>query len=453
MSTRTSRILRAHAPVRLALVSVLLGLFGALATGVFLSLLRFVTRLFLGRGAGFLPLTARAARGLPTAPAWVPAPWAVIAICALGGLLTGLVTRYLAPEAAGDGTDRAVARFHDSVDEGRTPRRLPLVKMLASAITIGSGGAGGREGPISHISASLGGIVADVFALERSEKRTLYLVGIAAGLSAMFRSPLGAAFFAVEIPFATMTFQLDALPYALLAAVVSYLLFGSVEGFHPLLPAHVPVVGMSYLPALLSIAVAGALLATVLPPWFHAIRNFWARLPIPPVVKPALGGLVVGLLGVGLPQVLGGGYGEMELALRGGLGLSLALVFLICVGKCLAHPMTVGSGGSAGTFAEVLFIGIFFGLGCALLLERCGLPCPPVLGALAGMAAVPAGSVRVPWAALFMTIEISGAERLIFPLLLVVLVSFFLQTFLTRRFHHPYLNDAQSRAHPERLLP
>lgn len=439
--------------LRLGVLSVLLGIFGALAAGVFLVVLRFATELLLGQGAGALPLTAREALRLQAAPPWSPAPWAVVAVCALGGLATGVLTHLLAPETAGDGTDRAVETFLDRGKTGRTSRRLPLVKMLVSAITIGSGGAAGREGPISHIASSLGGIVADVFSLEPAEKRILYLVGIAAGLSAMFRSPLGTAFFAVEIPFATMAFQIDALPYVLLSSAVSYLLFGSVVGFAPLLPAAVPPFAMAALPAVLVLAVASALLASLIPPLFHAIRVFWERVPAPGYVKPALGGLVVGLIGVGLPSILSGGYGEMEVALRGGLGLGAGLVFLIVLGKLVANPVTIGSGGSGGTFAEILFIGIFFGLGLGIVLSRLGLACPPVLGALVGMAAVASGCMRTPWAALFMTVEISGAYGLLFPLLLAVLVSFFLQSLVTRRFRHPYLNGAQSRAHPERLLP
>lgn len=438
---------------RLGILSVLLGGVGALASWIMIVALRFATDLFLGRGAGLSLLTVRAATQLRTVPPWAPAPWAVVVVCALGGLATGGLSRLLAPEASGDGTDRAVETFHDRKKSSRTPRRLPFVKMLVSVITIGSGGAGGREGPISHIASSLGGIVAETFSLEDAEKRTLYLVGIAAGLSAMFRSPLGAAFFAVEIPFATMAFQIDVLPYALLSAAVAYLLFGSVMGFAPLLPTALPAADMNTLPAVLLIAVASALLASFIPSLYQGIRAFWDRVPAAGYVKPALGGLVVGLLGVALPAVLGGGYGEMEVALRGGLGLGAGLIFLIVLGKLVANPMTIGSGGSGGMFAEILFIGIFFGLGLGMLASRLGLTCPPVLGALVGMAAVTSGCERTPWAALFMTVEITGAYDLLFLLLLAVLVSFSLQSFVTRRFRYAFLNSAQLRDHPERLLP
>jgi CIC family chloride channel protein len=443
--------------VRLVLLSLLLALVGAVAARAFFFLLRTVVAFAVARVPGTEGgwLTVASAQKITHPPAWGPVFWILPLVTALGGLLVGVLTRWLAPEASGDGTDRVLEVFHEtSRAETRASARVPLVKMIASAITIGTGGAAAREGPISQISAGLAAVVSERLGLGEAERRILLLVGMAAGLSAMFKSPLGAAFFAVEVPFATLALQIDVLPYALLAATGSYLLMGWWMGFAPLLPAAAVGWNARELPAVLVIALLSGLLAAFIPSVFYRIRDVSKGLPIPSVLKPALGGLIVGALGLLLPQVLTGGYGEMELGLRGGLGLGVGVAFLLAGGKIVANALTVGSGGSGGTTAEMFFVGIFWGLGLAGLCPLVGLgPVPLALGALVGMASVCAGAVRVPFAALFFTLEISGDFRLLFPLTVAVFLAFFVQSALADRFRYAYLNGAQLRAHPERLLP
>ncbi len=454
--TRTTGLRVWRRGPRLVLLSLVLALVGAVAARAFFFLLRTVTAFAVARvpGAGAGPLTVEAARRLAHAPPWGPVSWILPLVTAAGGLLVGILTRTLAPEAAGDGTDRVVETFHERRETGRATLRVPLVKMVASSLGIGTGGAAAREGPISQISAGLAAVVSERLGLEESERRILLLVGVAAGLSAMFKSPLGAAFFAVEVPFATLALQMDALPYALLAAAGSYLLMGWWMGFAPLLPAGPVAWNVRELPAVLVIALLSGLLAAFIPSVFYRVRDFSRKLRIPAVLKPALGGLAVGALGLVLPQILTGGYGEMELGLRGGLGVGIGVALLLAGGKIVANALTIGSGGSGGTTAEMFFVGIFFGLGLAGLCPLAGLGhVPLVLGALVGMAAVCGSAVRVPLAALFMTLEISGAFHLLFPLLLAVFLAFFVQSAVADRLRYSYLNGAQSRAHPERLLP
>ncbi len=439
---------------RLVLLSLLLALVGAVAARAFLFVLRSFTDLALGPVHGAAPLTVAAAGRLTRLPPTEPVFWILPLVTAAGGLLVGILTWRFAPETSGDGTDRVVERFLARHEESRPSMRVPLTKLLTSALTIGTGGAGAREGPISQISAGLADFLSDRLGIEPFERKTLLLVGIAAGLSAMFKSPLGAAFFAVEIPFATLALQIDAFPYALLASAGSYLLMGWWVGFAPLLPAAPVRWDAGELPAVLVIALLSGLLAAVIPTVFYRIRDLSRRLPIHPVLKPALGGLVVGSLGLAVPQILTGGYGEMALGLRGGLGLAVGLALLFAVLKIFANAVTVGSGGSGGTTAEMFFIGIFWGLGLAGLCPLVGLGhVPLVLGALVGMAGVCAGAVRSPFAAFFFTLEISGAFGLLFPICLTAFLAFFVQRLVADRLRYSYLNGAQSRAHPERLLP
>ncbi len=158
--------------------------------------------------------------------------WLIPLATTLGGLVSGVLVYWLAPEAEGHGTDTAVKAFHFA--GGRLRYRIPLLKMIASAITIGSCGAAGREGPIALISAGVGSAHADLGRRTEEERRVLVLVGMAAGLSAIFRSPLGAAVFAIEVLYRDMEFEVRALLYALLAAVAAYTVNGPFVGWEPL---------------------------------------------------------------------------------------------------------------------------------------------------------------------------------------------------------------------------
>src|SRR5699024_163239 len=137
----------------------------------------------------------------------------------LGGLVAGLLIYWLAPETEGHGTDATLTAFHHN--NGRMRLRAPFVKIIASAITLGSGGSGGREGPTAQIASGVGAIAGSAFRLPDDERRLVILIGMAAGLSAIFKSPLGTAIFAVEILYSRMAFEGDALIYTLISAAVA----------------------------------------------------------------------------------------------------------------------------------------------------------------------------------------------------------------------------------------
>jgi len=201
---------------RLLVDTILLGVVGALSAQVFMFLLRLTHRLFLVQLAGYqLP-------GLPEEGGvlrQVIGPhglWLIPLATTLGGLFTGFLVYSLAPEAEGDGTDGAVKAFHHM--GGVIQARVPLVKTIASAITIGSGGASGREGPISQIAAGVGSVYATLTHRSDEERRFLVLIGMAAGLSAIFRSPIGTAIFAIEVLYSDMEFDAAALLFTLLGS-------------------------------------------------------------------------------------------------------------------------------------------------------------------------------------------------------------------------------------------
>ncbi|EQD61385.1 Chloride channel, voltage gated [mine drainage metagenome] len=191
----------------------------------------------------------------------------------------------------------------------------------------------------------------------------------------------------------------------------------------------------------------------MLPTIYYRIRGVFDALRLPMVVKPALGGLLVGLIGLVAPPLLSGGYGYMELALRGGLGMAAGILLLLSFGKLIATSFTIGSGGSGGVFAPMLFVGVFLGAALAALLKALGVPgISPTALALAGMAAVFAGVARVPLAALFMVIGMTQGHALIVPVTLAVVVSFWVQSNLSAKFRDQILYRSQ-RHDPTQLSP
>jgi CIC family chloride channel protein len=421
---------------RLILDSVLLGVVGALGAQLFTLLLHLAQRFFLEGLAGYTPPGLPDEGGLLRQVIGPHGLWWIPLSTTLGGLISGVLVYSLAPEAEGHGTDTAVKSFHRSGGYLR-PRVTPL-KMVASAITIGSGGAAGREGPTALISAGIGSVYATLTRRPDDDRRLLVLVGMAAGLSAIFRSPIGTALFAVEVLYAEMDFEAAALLYTMLAAVVAYVVNGLFVGWNPLF--RVPAaLGDASAADYLWYAVLGlacGLVATLLPLLFYETRDAFHRIPIPPHLKPALGGLGVGLIALWLPQVLGGGYGWIQEAMDGRLAVRVML--LLVLAKALAFALTVSSGGSGGVFAPTLFVGAMLGGGVA---QITGQSTPAFV--VIGMAAVFGGAARVPMATLLMVTEMTGGYRLLVPAALAVFLSYLLQRFLSERLPYRSLYEAQ----------
>ena len=421
---------------RLIVDTILLGVVGALSAQLFIILLHWSEGFFLTWLAGYQPPGLPEEGGVLRQVIGSHGLWLIPLATTLGGLISGLIVYAFAPEAEGHGTDTAVKAFHHL--GGRIRARVPLVKMLASAITIGSGGAAGREGPTALISAGIGSVYASLERRSDEERRLLTLVGMAAGLSAIFRSPVGTAMFAIEVLYGDMEFDGGALLYTLLGSVVAYAVNGLFVGWQPLfhVPAGLVVAQFTdYLWYIFLGATAGVV-ATLLPNVFYLIRDGFAALPIPPHFKPALGGLGVGLLALGLPQVLAGGYGWIQEAIDGRLGLIvlLALVFA----KMLAFSLTVSSGGSGGVFAPSLYVGAMLG---GLLAHLFGQPAAPFV--IVGMAAVFAGAARVPLATMLMVTEMTGGYHLLPAASLAVVLSYLVQVALSAHLNYNSLYEAQ----------
>ena len=297
--------------------------------------------------------------------------------------------------------------------------RVPFIKMAASAITIGSGGSAGREGPTALISAGIGSIYAKNRGRSEDETRLLTLVGMAAGLSAIFRSPIGTAIFAIEVLYGEMEFEAGALVYTMLGSIVAYAVNGFFVGFQPLfeVPSNLAAPGAADYGWYAVLGVACGVVATILPMVFYGIRDLFHLIPCPPHIKPAIGGLGVGLAALALPQLLGGGYGWIQAAIDGRIATTLLL--FLAFGKILTFGLTIGSGGSGGVFAPSLFTGAMVGGFLGQMFHQ-----PPAAFAAVGMAAVFGGAARVPIATLLMVTEMTGGYHLLVAAGLAVILEF-----------------------------
>ena len=428
---------------RLVIDTVLLGLAGAAAALLFNVVLRWCQQLFLHRIAGYLPPGLAGEAGSAVEVIGTHGLWLIPIATMLGGLIVGLLTTWIAPEAEGHGTDTVVHSFHRRGGLLR-PRLAPL-KLLTSAITIGSGGSAGREGPIAMIASALGSWYAQVTKRTESERRLLLLVGAAAGIATIFRSPIGAALFAVEVLYADMEFEASVLLYATIGAIVAYAVAGQLTEYGALFVVPQPI---APLPRPIDYAwyavlgVAAGLIALVLPVIFYRTRDLFRALPVQAALKPAIGGLLAGLIALRLPQLLGGGYGWMQRAIDG--RLALGLLVTLAFGKIVALSFTVGSGGSGGVFAPSLYIGAMLG---GALASAANLPAAPFV--VVGMAAVFAGAAHVPFATMMMVVEMTGGYSLLAPAALAVTLSYLVQTRLSRRLRHRSIYEAQVHSRGE----
>ena len=350
-----------------AIVGVAAGLMGA----AFFAALEVVQRLILEDLGGYRPLRAHGETFLPEISNLGRfRPWLLAIVPAVGALASGIISE-LAPETRGGGGDAMINAFHRQ--DGVVRKRVAWVKGLASIFTLGTGGSGGREGPTMQIGGALGSTCGWLLGVDSRERRILMVSGVAAGISAVFRTPLGAALLAVEVLYRD-DFEADALIPAVLASVVAYsvviTIFGettmfSSPGHFPFTIKHLPLYGLL---ALLVSALAVMFLSSL-----RTVQRVTASLTIPRWARPGLGGLALGVfcvpiiwvVGASLAQpgqglgLLGGGYGAVQLAITGSDWLPIGwagvgLLAGLCLAKIIASSLTIGSGGSAGDFAPSL---------------------------------------------------------------------------------------------------
>ncbi len=402
-------------------LGTVIGVIAGLGAVVFYEALRLATYVFLQVLAGYrVPLPV--SEGGALASSHFERPWAIPLIACVGALAGAVLVFAVAPEAEGHGTDAAIAAVHHNPRGVRL--RTVFVKIAASALTIGSGGSGGREGPTGQISAGFGSFLARFLDLSPSDARITVASGIGSGIGSIFGAPLGGAVLATEILYRD-DFEVEALLPSFIASIVGYSVWGSFEGFGPLFG----YVGNYHLTSAVQlvwfgiIGVIGGLVGLLYAKSFYGMAAFFSRLTIPRWVRPAIGGLIVGCIGLAVPEVLGTGYGWIQAGLGNQLlHIPLWIVLILPFARIATTGLSIGSGGSGGIFGPGMVIGAFVGAAVWRLLE----PVVPSLGhdpapyVIVGMMACFGSISRAPLAVMLMVAEMTGTLSLIVPAMLAV---------------------------------
>lgn len=364
-------------------------------------------------------------------------PWLLLIVPALGGLASGLLVFTVAPEAEGHGTDSVIASYH--FRGGQLRPRVPLVKIIASSLTIGTGGSGGREGPIAQIGAGFGSFLANLMGLRTADRRVLMAAGMGSGIAAIFRAPLAGAMFAAEVLYRSPEFEPEVIIPTAIASVVSYCVYGLYSGWQPLFKIpNLHFTNPLELGPYLLLALAMVLLAMLYTRTFYGTTRLFHRWGVPRHIKPAVGALLTGALGLALYFLLGRqeivlsvlafGYNSLQQALSSDSMTAASVLLVIALGKILTTSLTIGSGGSGGVFGPSMVIGGCGGAALGMFLHSLWpeLVPHPTSYALVGMAGFFAAAAKTPFSTIVIVSEMTGGYDLLLPSLWVCSLAFLL---------------------------
>lgn len=446
------RVLSSQAGMWVA-IGVLIGVGAGVGSLVLYNLIRIISHFLLTGVSGFtLPLPG----GEGGAAGYIPTQYNKYLIpisTTLGGFLSGYMVYKLSPGSERLGINSAINAFHNLTY--RIRGRTPVVKLAASAVAIGSGGSAGRDGPVALITAAFGSILADIFKLDDHDRRIVLASGIGAGIGSIFMAPIGGAIMSTEILY-RRDFEVEALIPAITASMVGYAIFGLQFHYSTLFLTDSRQFLYLNASAILVYALIGVLagLGGRFYIWtFDSIHLLFLRMKrLPAYVKPAIGGLLVGLIAIFFPQILGLSYGWVQLMLDGNLSFLNSFAFaplyilgLLFFAKILATSFTIDSGGSGGVFAPSIVTGAFLGgfLGIAFQTVFPSVSLPEVI--VVTMIAFFAASAKTPVSMLIMGTEMAGGLYLFLPLMIAVTISYFVSgkrtsiynAQVTNRFHSP----------------
>ncbi len=395
---------------QLLMIAIGVGFLGGLGAVVFYKGLHFFTEFVRDENHGLISI-------LPS--------YLHFLIPAVGGLISGLLVYKLAPETEGHGTDAMIESFHNKGGKVRT--RVPFVKAISSIITIGTGGSAGYEGPTAQIGSGMGSILSRLLKVPEKMGRLILLAGTAAGLGAIFRAPLGGALTSVEVIYKE-DFESEGFLPCIVASVVAYATYTQItHSTDAIFDMHGLQVTRPV--ELIFFGLLGALCAPL--SWFYT-KAFYVTVEkfrsfnIPRHLKPALGGLGVGLIAYVFPEAIGGGWGYLEEIIHSHYATFFTISVLLLVGffKIVTTCLTVGSGGSGGVFGPSLFIGGvlggFYGFSLNLIFPH--LIANPSAYVLVGMGAFFAGVANAPLASIIMVCEITGNYNLLAPLMFASII-------------------------------
>jgi CIC family chloride channel protein len=356
--------------------------------------------------------------------------WFVVAAPVIGGLVYGPLIHLFAREARGHGVPEVM--YAVSERGGRIRPRVAAIKALASAVCIGSGGSVGREGPIVQIGSALGSSLGQLTRVPESRLRVLVACGAAGGISATFNAPIAGVFFGLEL--ILRDFEADSFGVVVLSSFVADVIGRAVFGSNPFL--HLPAFRLRspieyplYAGLGLVAAIAGLMFVRVLYGSEDLADRLWRG---PEWLRPAAGGLLLGLVLLAVPELYGVGYPPLEKAIHGNYAIWFLLVLLL--GKIFATSLTISIGGSGGVFAPSLFMGAMLGTAYGAGMNHLLPGDTAAAGAygLVGMGAVFAAASRAPITAVIIIFELTGNYRIILPLMFAIALAAGVSSLLSR---------------------
>lgn len=424
---------------------ILIGIIAGLGSVVFYYLCQVGIHFFMDFMAGYRPEAPAGEQHLFASTSTVFNRWVLLILPAAGGIISGWLVYTFAPEAEGHGTDAAIEAYHSK--GGFIRGRVPFIKTLASAITLTTGGSGGREGPIAQIGAGFGSFLATRMKLSDRERRIMMAAGVGAGVGSIFRAPLAGALFAAEVLYRDPEFESDVIIPAGISSVVAYCIFCLVFGWGSLFDSpgfkfQNPLELAPYTVLALVLVVTGVFYIKV----FYGIAGFFHRLKIPNFLKPAIGGLATGIVGFFLPYTLAFGYGYAQKAIFNELSISILLA--LAIGKIFTTSFSIGSGGSGGVFGPSIVIGGAMG-GVVGKLFHVLIPSVvtnPGSFVIVGMAGFFTAVSNTPISTIIFVSEMTNSYHLLLPSLLVCSLCYLLSKPWTI-FHNQVKSRVNSPAH------
>ena len=393
------------------------------------------TALVVGVGAGFAAMVFRwliesinvlAYTGLAGLLANIT-PYHLCVIPAIGGLIFGPIVYRFAPEAKGPGVAEVMKAM--VLHGGRIRPQVALLKALVSSVCIGTGGAVGREGPIAQIGSSIGSTVGQVLNLSDEHVRNLVACGAAGGIAATFNAPIAGSIFALEVilgSFQAVNFS-SVVISAVVADVIAQTFGGNLRAF--VVPEYT-LVDPRELVFYLALGIIAAVLSVAFSWLLHLSGDLWDAIPLAEYLKPAVGGLLLGVVGIltfkidGFPRIFGVGYNSISDAIFGHLAIGMTIGLLFT--KMLATCLTLGAGGSGGVFAPLLFMGAMLGSTFGQIIHQLFPDITASSGAYAtvGMAAFFSSASHAPITAILILLEMTGDYGIILPLMLTTVISY-----------------------------
>lgn len=412
------RKFRLNEHVVMIVMAIFVGILGGYGAVIFRLFIRLFQSIFFGSGnTSFLEHV-------------MALPWyAKVIPPAIGGLLVGPIVYFFAREAGGPGVSETIEAV--AMRGGLIRKRVFLIKILTSAVCIGSGGSAGREGPIVQIGSAIGSLLGQITRVSADRMRTLVGCGAAAGIAATFNAPIAGVMFAMEIiigNYGIGTFS-PIIISSVMGTVISRIHLGDYPAF--LIPPYALVSPLE-LPLYMLLGIIAGLVGVLFTTTLYKTEDLFKLIHIPDYAKAAVGGLMVGIIGIFLPHIFGVGYDAISLALWQDLAWYI-LIILVFV-KIIATSLTIGSGSSGGIFAPSLFIGAMAGGSFGYFIHNLFPTVTATSGAysLVGMGAVLAATTHGPLHAILIIFEITGDYKIIVPLMFSCIIAYLIASQINR---------------------